>query len=199
MLVVDERAAIRAGVRAVLACEPGLRVDATRSWSNAIARAKAGGVDLCLIDYDFAREGKGLLLARQLKELAQAPRVVLYSAFIDGYLAGAAMVAGADGLICQHAPGDELAQVLRRVTLGEQQSSTIPPSAMGELCARLHPADRPIVAMLVHNTRRTHIAEVMGISDRWLRTRTWAILEQLRVRQRPAGPGPSAPMLDVAA
>jgi DNA-binding NarL/FixJ family response regulator len=190
VLVVDERAAVRAGVRGVLSCELGLQVETAGSWSAAVKQAGSGNVDLCLVDYSLARGGTGMFLACRLKRLPRPPRVVLYAEYVDGFLAGAAKVAGADGLVCQHADGDELAQVLRRVARGERQFSMIPPSAMYELCKRLHASDRPIVTMAAHDTRREHISEVMGLSDEWLATRTWAILEQLHSQL--ASPTPAA-------
>jgi DNA-binding NarL/FixJ family response regulator len=190
VLVVDERAAVRAGVRGVLSGEPDLQVEAAGSLSAAVKEVGNGSVDVCLVDYNLARGGTGMFLACRLKQLPRAPRVVLYAEYVDGYLAGAAKVAGADGLVCQHAGTDELAQVLRRVAYGERQFSAIPPSAMYELCKRLHAADRPIVTMAAHDTRREHISEVMGISDEWLATRTWAILEQLHAQL--ASPTPAA-------
>ena len=190
VLVVDERAAVRAGVRAVLTGQRGLQVGTTSTSSAALKIAMSGRAELCLLDYSLARGGTGLLLACRLKQLPQRPRVVLYAEYVDGFLAGAAKLAGADALICHDAPGDELAQVLRSVARGERHFSFIPPSAMYQLCEHLHPADRPIVTMAVHDTRREHISEVMGISEEWLATRTWAILEQLQARL--AKPTPAA-------
>jgi DNA-binding NarL/FixJ family response regulator len=190
VLVVDERAAVRAGVRGVLSGEPGLEVETAGSWSAAVKQAASGRVDVCMVDYSLARGGTGMFLACRLKQLPRPPRVVLYAEYVDGYLAGAAKVAGAEGLLCQHAGADELAQVLRRVARGERHFTMIPPSAMYELCKRLHASDRPIVTMAAHDTRREHISEVMGISDDWLAARTWAILEQLHAQL--ATPTPAA-------
>jgi DNA-binding NarL/FixJ family response regulator len=190
VLVVDERAAMRAGVRAVLTGERGLQVGTTGTSSAALKIAMSGRAELCVVDYNLARGGTGLFLASRLKQLPQPPRVVLYAEYVDGFLAGAAKLAGADALISQNAPGDELAQVLRLVARGERRFSFIAPSAMYQLCEHLHPADRPIVTMTVHDTRREHICEVMGISEEWLATRTRAILEQLQAQL--ASPTPAA-------
>jgi DNA-binding NarL/FixJ family response regulator len=180
VLVMDERAAIRAGVRAVLSGERDLHIEATGTWNAALRYASSGSAGICLVNYGLARGGTGLFLAYRLQELPDPPRVALYAEFVDGYLAGAAKVAGADALICQDAPGEELAQILHRVARGQQQFPIITPTAMYELCKDLDPADRPIVTMAAHDTARAHIAEVMGITDEWLGTRRWAILQQLQ-------------------
>jgi DNA-binding NarL/FixJ family response regulator len=190
VLVMDERAAIRAGVRAVLSGERDLHIEATGTWSAAIKHATGGRAGLCLVDYGLARGGTGLFLTYRLKEVPRPPRVVLYSEFVDGYLAGAAKLAGADALICQNAPGDELAQVLRLVASGERHFPMIPPSAMYELCKHLDPADRPILTMAAHDTPREYVSEVMGITGEWLGTRTWAILQQLHNSSNPHRPLP---------
>jgi DNA-binding NarL/FixJ family response regulator len=190
VLVVDDRAAVRSGVRAVLTGERGLRVGAVDSSSAALKLTMSGRADLCVLDYNLARGGTGLFLACRLKQLSEPPGVVMYAEYVDGFLAGAAKLAGADALISMHAPGDELAQVLRLVARGERCFTRIPPSAMYQLCEHLHPADRPIVTMAAHDTRREHIAEVMGISGEWLATRTWAILE--RLQEQLASPTPAA-------
>jgi DNA-binding NarL/FixJ family response regulator len=190
VLVVDERAAVRSGVRAVLTGERSLRVGTTDTSGAALKLTMSGRADLCVLDYNLARGGTGLFLACRLKQLPSPPGVVLYAEHVDGFLAGAAKLAGADALISQHASGDELAQVLRLVARGKRCFTCIPPSAMYRLCEHLHPADRPIVTMAAHDTKREHIAEVMGISEEWLATRTLAILEQLQSQL--ASPTPAA-------
>jgi len=59
--------------------------------------AKREPIDVAVVDYQLAGRN-GLWLSRKLKRLPLPPAVLIYSAYTDGVLAAAAVVAEADAL-----------------------------------------------------------------------------------------------------
>ena len=90
LLVVDDHAAVRAGVRDMLADEPDFDVvAAVPTAEEGLSVVERHVIDLAVVDYQL--DGRsGLWLSRKLKRLPRPPRVVIYSAYCDGLLAAAA-------------------------------------------------------------------------------------------------------------
>src|SRR5690242_19256600 len=99
LLVVDDHPAVRRGLRELLDEEPDLRVvDTASTAKEGLAIAQRTAVDVAVVDYQL-RGRNGLWLSRKLKRLRTSPRVLIYSAYSDGLLTAAAVVAEADGLV----------------------------------------------------------------------------------------------------
>jgi DNA-binding NarL/FixJ family response regulator len=180
VLVVDDHSAVRSGIEALLAGEPGLEPVATACGAaEALALARERRPDVAIVDFQLG-DSDGLSLCRQLKELPVPTGVVLYSAFADGPLALAGVIAGADGVVHKSALASELCDTVRTVAAG---GTAIPPAAPGAhavVAARLDPEDLPILAMLLDGTAPEEIARVLDMRPPWLAARRWAMLERLR-------------------
>ena len=180
VLIVDDHAAVRSGVEALLAGEPDLEpVGSAAAPKEALALARERRPQVAIVDFQLGSRD-GLSLCRQLKELPEPVRVILYSAYADGPLALAAVIAGADGVVHKSALADELCDTVRAVAAGR---SAIPPPGPGTqavVAAKLDPSDLPILSMLVAGTDPDDIAEVLGMTPEWLAARRWAMLERLR-------------------
>lgn len=57
LLLADDHPVVRAGLRAVLATEPGLVVMAEAAAEDAVTRAAAGDIDVVLMDLQFGYGG----------------------------------------------------------------------------------------------------------------------------------------------
>jgi DNA-binding NarL/FixJ family response regulator len=180
VLVVDDHSAVRSGVAAVLSGEPDLEpVGEACAAREALALAEETRPDVAIVDFQLG-DRDGLTLCRQLKELSSPVRVVLYSAYADGPLAIAGVIAGADGVVHKAALASELCDVVRTVAAGETQIPSVSPSARAIVAARLDPEDLPVLAMLLDGTEPDEIAGVLGMAPGWLAARRWAMLERLR-------------------
>jgi DNA-binding NarL/FixJ family response regulator len=189
VLVVDDHSAVRSGVEALLAGEPGLEpVGAAGGAEEALALAKQTRPDVAIVDFQLG-DRDGLSLCRQLKELPDPARVVLYSAYADGPLALAGVIAGADGIVHKASLADELCDTVRAVAAGQTAIPPAPPAVQAVVAARLDPDDLPILAMLLDGTDPEEIARVLDLRPRWLAARRWAMLE--RLRRMPTRRGPS--------
>jgi len=196
VIVVDDHAAVREGVRAMLGGEPGIEpVAVAATAADAAELAAAERPDLMLVDYHLPDED-GLSLCLYLKSRPEAPAVLVYSAFADEHLVPLAVVAGADAVVAKATRPDELCDVVRAVGGGESRMPPLTQPAMESAGARLDAGDLPIFGMLAHGTPAGEIAATLRIDPAWLVARRWAMLEQLReptVRRRAprAAPAPS--------
>jgi DNA-binding NarL/FixJ family response regulator len=186
VLVVDDHAAVRAGVQAVLAREPDLQpIGGASSADQALDKTRARRPDVAVVDHRL-EAGDGLTLTRQLKALPEPPAVLVYSAHTDAALAVAAVVAGADGVVSKGADADDLCNAIRFVASGRTVRPRILPSTLRSTAERLDPADVPILGMLVHRTPPGEIARVLDMTERRLDARRWAMLRRLTGRDRRA-------------
>jgi DNA-binding NarL/FixJ family response regulator len=192
VLIVDDHSAVRSGVEALLEGEPDLEpVGTAGGAAEALELARQTRPDVAIVDFQLG-DRDGLSLCRQLKELPEPARVVLYSAFADGPLALAAVIAGADGIVHKATLAGELCDTVRAVAAGHTAIPPAPPAARAVVAARLDPDDLPILAMLLDGTDPDEIARVLGMRPAWLAARRWAMLERLRrlpTRRGPAGGG----------
>jgi len=188
VLVVDDHPAVRLGLLQLLDDQPDFDVvDAASSAEEARSLAEREPIDVAVVDYQLGSRS-GLWLTRMLKRLEPAPSVVMYSAFSDGPLAAACVVAGADGLVSKGRAGAELCHAIRAVARGQSRLPLVPPTLAGAMRRRLGAEDQAIFGMLLAGIDPSEIAITLGISERALDSRRWAMLHKLEgLRPEPAG------------
>ena len=185
LLIVDDHAAVRTGLAALVAPELEV-VGGAADVETALALAGEHAPDLVVIDVHLPGED-GLSLCLRLNTARPRPGLVLYSAFADDLLAALAIVAGADALVPKSAEPELLRETLLRVARGERRPPRPTPSALATIGAALEPEDLPILGMLVHGTPPSEVAETLAISPGWLTARRWAMLRRLTRRRSRRG------------
>jgi DNA-binding NarL/FixJ family response regulator len=179
VLIVDDHPAVRRGVRELLADQSDFAVvDAVASAPEAMSIAERTRVDVAVVDYQLGGRS-GLWLSRKLKRLARAPRVVVYSAYCDGPLAAACVVAEADALVSKGGVGSELCSAIRAVARGELRLPVVPLALAAAMRRRLDNEEQAIFGMLLAGIPTIEIAQTLGISLGWLESRLWAMLQRL--------------------
>jgi DNA-binding NarL/FixJ family response regulator len=123
--------------------------------------------------------GEGLSLAHRLKDRAAPPSVLIYADAVDPVLAGAAMLAEADGVFAWEADAGGLGELIERVLHGEKVFPRLMPDPFEELASHVTGRDRRIVAMLLEGAHPDAIASLCGISARELTLRRHAIVRRL--------------------
>jgi len=188
VLVVDDHPAVRLGLLQLLDDQPDFDVvDAASSAEEARSLAEREPIDFAVVDYQLGSRS-GLWLTRMLKRLEPAPRVVMYSAFSDGPLAAACVVAGADGLVSKRGAGPELCHAIRAVARGQSRLPLVPPTLAGAMRRRLGSDEQAIFGMLLAGIDPDEIATTLGLSAQSLDSRRWAMLHKLEgLRSDPAG------------
>ena len=179
LLVVDDHPAVRAGLDKLLADEPDFDVVAAVTSAEAgLEVARTELIDVAVVDYQLGGRN-GLWLSRKLKRLADPPAVLIYSAYTDGVLAAAAVVAEADAIVSKGRLGADLCQVVRRAAAGERHLPAIPPRLAESLRRRLDGQDQAIFGMLLAGFDPSEVAATLGLSSAVMESRLWELLRRL--------------------
>ncbi len=188
VLLVDDHPAIRTGLRELLAAQRDVVVvGAVPSAQDAMAVAEREALDVVVADYQLGSRS-GLWLSRKLKELTPAPAVVIYSAFGDGPLAAACVVAQADALVSKSAAPSELCETVRAVARGTTRLPLVPSTLADTLRRTLEPKDQAIFGLLLSGLECPEVATTLQISRAEVDSRMWRMmhtLEGLRAQTRP--------------
>ena len=119
VVVIDGHPAMRAGIEAILARTSDVLVVAAASGElheleHTLYRTAP---DVVIVE-DAPGGLDGVGLARLIKSLPPAPRVVLHADGVDRALVAAAMLAGADALVDSRADAAELVSAVRSAARG---------------------------------------------------------------------------------
>lgn len=179
LLIVDDHAAVRAGLRDLLDDEVDfLVVAASATAEEALSIAEREPVDVAVIDYRL--EGRnGLWLTRKLKRLPRPPRVLIYSAYADGVLAAAAVVAEADGILSKGGFGSELCSAIRNVASGGYLLPPVPMRLRETIRNRFDDQEQAIFGMLLAGIPPAELAKTLHLSRTGVEVRLRAMLRRL--------------------
>jgi DNA-binding NarL/FixJ family response regulator len=179
LLVVDDHPAVRAGLRDMLNDEADFEVVAVSATAEqGIELAERERIDVAVVDYQL-RGRNGLWLSRKLKRLAEPPAVVIYSAYADGVLRAAAVVAQADAIVSKGELGHELCEAIRRTASGEPRLPALPPWLAETLRRRLDSEQQAIFGMLLAGITPDEAAHILGLSGAALESQLWEMLQQI--------------------
>jgi DNA-binding NarL/FixJ family response regulator len=179
LLVVDDHPAVRAGVRELLGSADDLTVVGTVATAEAaMTVAERELLDVAVIDYQLGGRS-GLWLSRKLKRLPEPPAVLIYSAYTDGVLAAAAVVAEADAIVSKSRLGADLIAAVRAVASGHRRLPILPPRLAETLRRRLDPQEQAIFGLLLAGIEPPEIAATLSLSVAGLESRLWDMLRRL--------------------
>ena len=179
VLVVDDHPAVRAGLRQLLADEADFEVvAAVATAEDGIEIAEREPIDVAVIDYQLGGRN-GLWLSRKLKRLPARPAVLIYSAYTDGVLAAAAVVAEADSIVSKGKVGAELCRAVRDVAAGRRDLPRLPPHLADSLRRRLGHEEQAIFGMLLAGLEPAEVARTLGVSPAVLESRLCELLRRL--------------------
>jgi DNA-binding NarL/FixJ family response regulator len=180
LLVVDDHPAVRAGLRELLAAEEDFELAAVVETAEAAMEvAECEPIDVAIVDYQLGSRD-GLWLSRKLKRLPEPPAVVIYSAYADGVLSAAAVVAEADALVSKGKLGSELCDVIRAVAAGRRHLPPLPTRLTESLRRRLDYQEQAIFGLLLAGIEPVEVAATLGLPAAELESRLWAMLRRLQ-------------------
>jgi DNA-binding NarL/FixJ family response regulator len=187
-VVIDGHPAMRAGLEAILARTPDVLVVAGVSGElheleHTLYRTAP---DVVILE-DAPGGLDGIALARLIKSLPPAPRVVLHADGVDPALVAAAMLAGADALVDSRASSAELVAAVRSAARGMPRFPEVDAAGRAALERRLPTGDHAILRMLFAALSPRDIARLLRLDARTLRARVAAMIDSLRPA-RPALP-----------
>jgi DNA-binding NarL/FixJ family response regulator len=198
LMVVDDHPAVRLGLVQLLEGQRDFSVDEVCiDAEGAAAQAGLMEIDVAIVDYHLGGRN-GLWVCRRLKQLAQPPRVIIYSAFANDHLATCCVVAGADGVLNKGGLGSELCDAVRSVAHGRRVLPRASRPMADMLRRRLDDTEQPIFGMLMAGLPRSDIARTLGMSVRELSSREGGMLRKLELLPGEAPtPGRSGGRLDL--
>ena len=179
LLVVDDHPAVLAGLRELLAGEADFQVVAAVDSAEAgVDVAKREPIDVAVVDYQLGGRN-GLWLSRKLKRLPDPPAVLIYSAYTDGVLSAAAVVAEADAIVSKGRIGSELCHEIRCAAAGQRRLPPIPPRLGDSLRRRLDHEEQAIFGLLLAGLEPAEVAATLSLSPGGMESRLWALLRRL--------------------
>src|SRR5256714_11287594 len=123
IVLVEDNAILREGLRALIELEPDLKVVGEASTGAEGVRVVQGSNPTLVITDLAMPGGSGLQTIEELRALCPNLRVLVLTAYcMDEYI-GAALSAGADGYVLKDASRAELLQAIRAVVAGQKYFS----------------------------------------------------------------------------
>lgn len=118
LLIADDHAVVRQGVRQMLALDPGLHVvdEATNGW-EVIEKTRAGGFDLLLMDMTMPGPN-GVELVKRVRDEAPDLPILVFTMHGESQIASRALKAGAAGYLTKDIDPPALLAAVRKVAAG---------------------------------------------------------------------------------
>ena len=134
ILLVDDHAIVRAGLRLLIHREPGLQVvGEVSNGRDALASLQAHSPDIVLLDLDLGEEN-GLDLLPRLLEADPPPRVIVLTGLRDQQTHQRAVSLGALGIVNKENAQEVILSAIARVHAGE---AFLDPKLTASLLAQL--------------------------------------------------------------
>lgn len=191
ILLADDHAVVRIGLRAVLDAEPDLLVvDDVATGEQAVARAAEGDVDVVLMDLQFGAGLDGAGATAAIAARPDPPRVLVLTTYDSDADILAAIEAGATGYLLKDAAPDELAAGIRTAAAG---GSALAPAVAHRLLDRmrdrgtaLSPRETEILQLVADGLSNEQISRRLFLSQATVKSHLVHVYAKLRVNSRTA-------------
>jgi len=193
ILVVDDHAVVREGLRTFLGLQDGFEiVGEAADGEEALERAEQLDPDVILMDLVMPKRD-GVSAMQELRERAPRSRVIVLTSFLDDDRLLPALEAGAAGYLLKNSQPAELARAVRAAHAGE---AIIDPMVAARLVHALSerptaptigdltPRERDVLALIAQGRSNKRIALELGISEKTVKTHVGHVFAKLDVTDR---------------
>ncbi|MFI6394151.1 response regulator [Nonomuraea sp. NPDC050547] len=197
VLVADDQALVRAGVRMLLQAAGGMEVvGEAEDGAEAVRLAAHLTPDVILMDLRMPRVD-GLEAARRILAATPSARIVVLTTFAEDANVYAALRAGALGFLVKDDEPERMVDAVRRAAIGEQ---LLAPSVLRRVVERAlaaedvraeaapapHLTDREldVLTLLGSGLSNSEIAELLHVGVTTVKTHVGAVMEKLGLRNR---------------
>jgi two-component system nitrate/nitrite response regulator NarL len=198
VLLVDDHAVVRLGLRALLSAQPHMVVVGEASnGAEALALLEGLTPDIILLDLLLGDES-GIDLMPLLHARAPSARVVLLTALRDGATHRRAVRQGAMGLVLKERSLDVVVKAIEKVHEGEvwldrrliadvlsaASDGAAPADVELRRIATLTDREREVIVLLGEGIKNRQIAERLSISEATVRHHLTSVFSKLQVSDR---------------
>ncbi|MGW5259970.1 response regulator [Microbispora sp. NPDC004025] len=196
ILLADDHALVRRGLRLILDAEPDLEVVAEAAdGAEAVEAVRSEEIDLAILDIAMPRM-TGIQAAREISRLAPQVRILILSMYDNEQYFFEALKAGASGYVLKSVADQDLLDACRAAMRGEpflypgavtalirdylqraRQGERMPDSI-------LTPREEEIVKLIAEGNSAKDIAETLFISVKTVDRHRANILQKLGMRDR---------------
>ena len=195
VLVADDEALIRAGLRLVLDGHQGVRiVGEAATGAEAVSLAQELRPDVVLMDIRMPVLD-GVAATAQVRAQPDAPAVIVLTAFdTDAFVLGA-LRAGASGFLLKHTPPPQLVDAIRQAAAGTMtfspealhrlvDAAPEPSTAAAQRVSSLSERESMIAGLVAEGLTNVEIAERLYLSVPTIKTHLARIFDKLGVANR---------------
>ncbi len=197
ILIVDDHAVVREGLRAFLALQDGFEiVGEAADGEEAVEQAAELEPDVILMDLVMPKLD-GVSAMRELRRRGGSGHVIVLTSFLDDDRLLPALEAGAAGYLLKNSQPTELARAVRAAQAGE---AIIDPTAAARLVNvlsgsgqgrrgatrldQLTDREREVLGLIAQGRANKRIALELGISEKTVKNHVGHVLAKLGVTDR---------------
>lgn len=200
IIIVDDHAVMRTGLRLVIESYPGMRVVAeTMAWADTMQMVAQEQPDVILLDLDLGDES-GLTYIPELRRIAPQSKIIVLTGLRDVAAHQEAVRLGAVGLVLKDQASAVLVQAIERVALGQ---AWLDPHLVANVLTELSRAygavevdpellkiaalterEREVISLICEGLQNKVIGERLSISDTTVRHHLTSIFSKLGVENR---------------
>jgi NarL family two-component system response regulator LiaR len=193
VLIVDDHAVVREGLRTFLELQEGLEVvGAAADGDEALPLAEHLHPDVILMDLVMPKLD-GVSAMKELRQRVPGARVIVLTSFLDDERLMPAIRAGAAGYLLKNVQPQELARAIRLADAGE---TLIDPAVAARLVdavadgdgARpeqaLTPREQEVLDLIGRGFSNKRIALELGVAEKTVKTHVSHVLAKLGVSDR---------------
>ncbi|MEH7075552.1 response regulator transcription factor [Neobacillus drentensis] len=198
ILLVDDHAVVRMGLKMLLNTNPEMEVIGEASEGNeGIKKALKLKPDVVVMDLSMPHGKDGLSATTELKKLKPEINILILTMHDDEEYLFRAIQGGASGCILKSAPHDELMSAIESVAKGE---AYLHPSATKRLMEEylgsikqdgndtyslLSEREKEVLTLIAKGYSNKEIAEQLVISVKTVETHKGNLMEKLQMKTRP--------------
>jgi DNA-binding NarL/FixJ family response regulator len=196
IVIADDQAMVRAGLRMVVDSDPGMEVvGEAADGREAIAVARRTRPDIVLMDISMPRLD-GLSAAKELLDAPSPPKIITLTTFDTDENLYAALRAGTSGFLLKVSPPEQLLEAIRVVHAGDALlDPAVTSRVIASFAGRADPAPSPMLSELTprelevlrHLARgltNAEIARELYVGEATVKTHVARVLMKLSLRDR---------------
>ena len=198
LLIVDDHAIFREGLRALLDMEEDFCViGEASSGMEAVSMVSDEPPDVILLDLHLP-DGTGSEFCGQLLEVSPQSKVLILSAYDDDQEVSAALISGASGYVLKTVGGERLADNIRAVYGGEVLLAPTVAAKVVRQLSRLKeetgrqeealdvltPREREVFFLASRGLKNAEIAEELYLSEKTIKTHLRNIYNKLNLASK---------------